>query len=285
MNWKEYEQEITASFRSQYPNAKITPDARIMGRFSKIERQIDLLVEDQAVDFVFRMAIDAKHYTERIDIKDVEQFLGMLDDVGVDVGVMISPEGYSPASINRAHYDNSRLELDILNFKELKLYQGFGAIPYAGNVGVVMPAPFGWVIDARHGHTCSAWLYQRGLTLEQAVAVNEWMYVKFSIKDEKVPDLDALLKVQDGYSMALRPDTQKSLVVGARRADGANTLIRCYKSASYPVPEYSGFVEFEEFIFFCVLFSPIELKERNLRKLRYILRSVLPIKVYKQNGS
>jgi hypothetical protein len=240
----------------------------------------DVFEEDgQVADFVFRVAIDAKHYTERIDVKDVEQFLGMLDDVGVDVGVMISPEGYSQAAINRAHYDNSRLELDILNFKELEFYQGFGAIPYAGDVGVAMPAPFGWVIDARHDHTCSAWLYQRGLTLERAIDANEWMYVKFSIRDEKVPDLDALLTIQDDYTMVHRPDTQKSILAGVRREDGANTLIRCYKTAAYPVPEYSGFVEFERFIFFCCLFSPVELEERNLRKLRYILRRVLPIKI------
>src|SRR5262249_42440694 len=154
------------------------PDAKLLGRFSKAERQIDLLVEDQAVDFVFRIAIDAKHYSERIDVKDVEQFLGLLDDVGVDVGVMISPEGYSQAAINRAHYDESRLELDVLNFADLKMYQGFGAIPYSSGVGVAMPAPFGWVIDARHGAACSAWLYQRGKTLEEAIEANEWMYVK-----------------------------------------------------------------------------------------------------------
>jgi hypothetical protein len=34
------------------------------------------------------------HYNKRIDAGDVEQFLGLLRDVNVDVGVMISPEGY-----------------------------------------------------------------------------------------------------------------------------------------------------------------------------------------------
>ena len=99
---------------------KITPNVQLVGKFSKIERQIDLLVEDQASDFTFRIAVDAKHYTERIDVKDVEQFLGLLNDVNVDVGVIISPKEYSQAAISRAHYDDSRLELDILNFDELK---------------------------------------------------------------------------------------------------------------------------------------------------------------------
>jgi hypothetical protein len=279
INWQEYEREITESFRSQYPNAKIIPNAPLPGRFSKIERQIDLLVEDQVVDFVFRIAIDAKHYSERIDVKDVEQFLGLLNDVGVDVGVMISPEGYSQAAINRAHYDNSRLELDVLNFADLKMYQGFGAIPYSSGVGVAMPAPFGWVIDARHGHTCSACLYQRGKTLDDAISADEWMYVKFSLRDATVPDLAKLLEIHDEYTMKLRPDTRKSFLDGVKRHDGATTLIRCHESSAYPVPEFSGFVQFDKFIFFCVLFSPMELQERNLRKLRYILRTALPIQI------
>lgn len=142
-----------------------------------------------------------------------------------------------------------------------------------------MPAPFGWVIDARHGHTCSAWLYQRGLTLEEAMAANEWMYVKFSLRDEKVPDLTKLLEVQDGYTMKIRPDTRKRFLDGVKRQDGATTVIRCYESCAYPVPEFTGFVQFDKFIFFCFLFSPLGLQERNLRKLRYILRKALPIQI------
>jgi hypothetical protein len=42
-NWKEYEQEIADYFKSEYPKATITPSAHLIGRFSKIERQIDLL--------------------------------------------------------------------------------------------------------------------------------------------------------------------------------------------------------------------------------------------------
>jgi hypothetical protein len=277
-NWKEYEQEIAEYFRSEYPAAKITPNAHLLGRFSKIERQIDLLVEEQATDFAFRIAVDAKHYTDRIDVKDVEQFLGLLHDVNVDVGVMICPEGYSQAAINRVHYDDSRLELDILNFRELKLFQGFGAIPYEGNAGVLMPAPFGWVIDARSSPGFTACLYQRGISLEDAMGANEWMYVKFSKRDEKCCDLGILLQIQESY-MIEKPDAKIGFLDPVRRPDGARTLIRLYETTAYPSPEYTGFVEFEKFIFFCVLFSPVELRDKNLRKLRYILRKVLPLNV------
>ena len=280
INWKEYEQEIVGYFRSEYPAATITPNARLLGRFSKIERQIDLLIQEQASDFNFRVIVDAKHYNKRIDVGDVEQFLGLLRDVNVDIGVMVSPEGYTQAAINRAHYDDSRLELDILNFEELKSFQALGAIPFAGESGVLMPAPFGWVIDARHspGPGFCATSYQRGVTLEDAIDTHEWMYVSFSKKDGICPDLDTLLAIQEGF-MRTKPDPKISFLDSVRRADGAKTLMRCFETTAYPGPEYTGFVEFEKFIVFCVMFTPAELRQKNLRKLRYILRKVLPINI------
>lgn len=279
MNWKEYEEEIVAYFRSDYPAATLTPNARLMGKFSKIERQIDLLIEEQASDFCFRVVVDAKQYSKRIDVGDVEQFLGLLRDVNVDIGVMISPEGYTQAAIKRAHYDDSRLELDILNFKELKFFQGFGAIPYADDSGVLMPAPFGWIIDARKGPGFTASLYQRGITLEEAMSTNEWMYINFWRKDDTAGDLEALLEFQEQYIKGFSPDDEVTLIDAVRREDSKRTAIRVLKTARYSTPEYTGFVEFEKFIFFCVMFSPLELEEKNLRKLRYVMRRVFPLNV------
>ena len=56
-DWKEYEREIADYFRSEYPDALITPNAKIIGKFSKVERQIDLLIEDQASDLSFRVVV------------------------------------------------------------------------------------------------------------------------------------------------------------------------------------------------------------------------------------
>jgi hypothetical protein len=279
LDWQEYEQEINKYFRSEYPTSTITGNAKLIGRFSKIERQIDLLVEEQASDFSFRIAIDAKHHDKRLDVNDVEQFLGLLRDISADVGVLIAPMGYSQAAINRAHYDDSRLELDVLNFDELKTFQAFGAIPYSGDLGVLLPAPFGWIVDGIPRLESPACLYQRGLTLEEAQKAWEWMYVNFWRRDEKCCGIESLLKHQEGYLRKGRPDAEVTFLDSVRRKDGAKTVIRAFKDKSYPSPEFTGFVEFPSFIFFCVLFTPPELEEKNLRKLRYILRRVLPLRV------
>jgi len=277
MDWKEYEKEISDYFHSEYPNAKFTPDAKILGRFSKAERQIDLLIDAEIADFKFRVVVDGKYRNKKIDINDVESFIGFLRDVDADRGVMISTEGYSSAAINRAYYEDSGLELDVLNFKELDRFHFFGAIPFAGKHGVALPAPFGWIIDGTRRKGAVATLYQRGLTLESAQKTREWMYINFWAKDETTKDIESLCRVQE-------LDIKKDLGAEIKYQDGpirndARTRIRLIKVPSYPAPEYTGFVEFDEFIFFCVLFTPEELEAKNLRKLRYIIRCVLPLGV------
>ena len=102
-----------------------------------MERQIDLLVEERASDFAFRIVVDAKYRGRKIDVGDVEAFIGLTRDVEAHTGMMVALEGYTPAAINRAYYDDLDLILDVLNLDDLKVFQGPTAIPYSGEYGVV----------------------------------------------------------------------------------------------------------------------------------------------------
>lgn len=278
MNWRDYEKEIHQQFQEMYPEAEITHNTTLPGRYSKIDRQIDVLIEDYVAGDRIRIMVDGKYFSENIDVKEVECFIGMMQDVGADKGLLITQKGYSKAAIMRAHNDPSRIELDILNFEELKKFQGFGALPYSGKHGVIMPSPFGWVIDAtrREGHLAT--LYQRGSTLEEAGKNKEWMYVNIFSKTDGINDLDAFCKMHEADTLHFKPDAKISYQKTIKRKD-ANTLLRLIEIDSYSTPEFTGFVEFEEFIFFCVLFTPEELKEKNLKKLEYIISKVLPFRV------
>jgi tetratricopeptide (TPR) repeat protein len=274
-NWQEYEREIEEQFRRAYPGARITANAKLVGKFSKVERQIDLLIEEQASDFTFRIVVDAKHRGRKIDVSDVEAFLGLTRDVEAHTGMMVALEGYTHAAVNRAHHDDLDLVLDVLNFEDLKAYQGFAAIPYAGDNAISIAAPFGWVIDATKRPGMLASLYERGLTFEDAVKKNEFMYVSFwsKKKNDGVDTLDKLLKFQEGYMLENSRDAKIRLLAGVpAQREGANTIIRRFKKKTYPASEYTGFVDFEDFVFMCVLFTPEELERKNLRKLRFVLR-------------
>jgi tetratricopeptide (TPR) repeat protein len=286
VDWQQYEKEIETQFREAYPSARITPNAKLIGKFSKVERQIDLLIEEQASDFAFRIVVDAKYRGRKIDVGDVEAFLGLTQDVEAHTGMMIALEGFTPAAINRAHYDNLDVVLDVLSLDDLKAFQGPTAIPYSGNYGAWIVAPLGWVVDATRREGMLATLYQRGLTFEEAARNQEFMYINFWKKpdDDGINTLDALLKHQEGYMLSDSPDAEIRLLDGVQNQKvGAKSLIRRFKKKTYPTPEYTGFVDFENFIFMCVLFTPEQLEKKNLRKLRFVMRDLFPMTITRDN--
>lgn len=278
MDWQQYETEIFQHFADAYPDCEVRKNVMLLGRYSKVDRQVDVLITGSVADFEMRIAIDAKHYSSPIDVKDVECFLGYCADLGASKGVMVAPKGYTPAALNRAHNDDSDIELDVLNFAELDHFQSQLAIPYSGDVGVVMPAPMGWVIDGKRRNGMIASLYQRGRTFEDAARAKEFAYVNIWTKDNQAQNIDSLIKLQNEGLMSDDPKGRIEMFPGpddVRRP----TRIRRFESANYPALEYTGFVEFERFIFCCVMFSPPEVTKPNLRKLRNILRTVRPINV------
>lgn len=279
MDWKKYEEVIHQYFVNEFPTSIITKNAHIVGRFSKVERQIDVLIEEvTSIGFRFQIIIDAKHRTRPIDVTDVESFIGFCADIGAHKGILISLNGYTVAAINRVHNDESDIELDVLNFKDLEEFQGHFAFPYSGKNGVLLSAPFGWVIDATQREGAVAALYQRGYDLKLAGKAKEWMYINFWSKNTSVASIDELIQLQNSLLLKDFPTAKITYIDSLSNASGS-TKIRCFVESSYPSIEYTGFVEFDDFIFFCVLFSSPELAKRNLRKLDYILRTVKPIVV------
>lgn len=278
MNWKDYEKEIHDHFKIQFPKAEISHNVLVNGRYSNTQRQIDILIEDYVAGNRMRIIVDGKFFSEKIDVKDVEMFIGMLNDCEANKGLLITQEGFSKAAINRAHYDPIDIELDILNFKDLYQLQGFEGIPHNGKHGVVLSAPFGWIIDATRRLEMTATLYQRGLTLDEAQENNEFIYVNIVSKDDNIKTLDAYLKYQSDYTLKDFPDAKISYLPTIKRND-SNLKLRIIDIKSYPTKEYTGFVEFEDFFFLCVLFTPEELRKKNIRKLESIMQRVLPLEI------
>jgi len=283
MDWKLYEKEIFDFFKGTYPDAEINFNQLLKGRYSKIERQIDVLIESYVAGKRIRLIVDAKFFNTKIDVKDVESFISMVEDVDAKQGILITRMGYSPGAINRAYYGPTDIELDILNFEELDQFQGIGGIIHAGKHGAVIPAPFGWVIDARKRDSFLASLYQRGLSFEGALENKEWAYVNIFRKDTRIKTLEDLVTLQETYTKTEFPTAQFEYDKTITRHDSSRTLLRTIVIDNYPTNEYTGFIEFNEFLVFFVFFTPIELRSKNIRKLEFLLERTLPIQVDEQS--
>ncbi|HAB37328.1 MAG TPA: hypothetical protein DCE52_04885 [Rhodobacteraceae bacterium] len=284
MDWKKYEKEIFEHFNGQYPNAEITLDAKKDGMFSKTKRQIDILIEQYVAGNRIVIAVDGKYFNKKVDVKAVESYISMLEDIGAHKGLLISKEGFTEAAYNRAHFGATEIELEILNFKDLHLFQSHGAIPYAGINGALVPSPFGWVLD---GQTTPAWLatlYLQGRTLNEAMQDNEFMYIQFWDRLKDGDSLEDLLRFQESMFKDADPECSIEFLPTIKR-ENEKTKLRVSNIKNYPTREYTGFVEFEDFIFFCVMFSPVNRSKSNIRKLENIMEAVLPIKIEHQNAN
>lgn len=219
-------------------------------------------------------------YNKAIDVKAVEEFLGMMKDVSAQRGLMVTTVGYSAAALERGHRDDADVELDVMSLAEFKEFQSLVGIPFSGPNAVYLPAPFGWVVDSHSVPQFTAMLYQRGLEFPQAAEQLEWAYYGFWRKD--VPgtptSVDGVLEKQD---IDLLEENKRTEIL---RLPVPTTVkypagIRVAKRPDFGAWEYTGVIEFNDFLFFIVVFTPPNVANWNVRKLIEALTWVRPGKV------
>ncbi len=101
-DWRQLEQLIAEIQRDLAPGATVTHNVMLYGTESETERQIDVLVEQQIGQFHMRIVIDCKDYKKPVDVKGVEEFHGLVRDVGAHQGSMVCPNGFSVSAKKRA---------------------------------------------------------------------------------------------------------------------------------------------------------------------------------------
>lgn len=84
------------------PAAQVKHNERIKGRKSGSLRQVDVTVRQQVGQFPLLIAIECKDLSRPADVKHVEAFGGLLDDIGAHKGSMVSARGFSATAKKRA---------------------------------------------------------------------------------------------------------------------------------------------------------------------------------------
>lgn len=102
--WEKYERLVAQLIAKQISAEYcVTPNASIKGKISLRKRQIDVLVDYRHdTDNENRIIIDAKAKKRRINVNDVEAFLGLMEDVGATHGYLVCPNGYTKSAESRA---------------------------------------------------------------------------------------------------------------------------------------------------------------------------------------
>ncbi len=99
--WKRFE-EFAASIQKQLaPTAVVKHDDRILGK-SGTQRQIDVSIRTKTGQFELLIVMDCKDRKTTVDIKEVEEFAGLVEDVRAHKGALICNAGFSDAAKKRA---------------------------------------------------------------------------------------------------------------------------------------------------------------------------------------
>lgn len=115
MRWQDYELAVLEHLRQEYAGLPVRVFGteggqrhEVVGQYSMVPRQLDVAAYAEGDERPFFVA-DAKHYSEKLDVKDVESFAGMADDVGARFSALIAPEGFTAGAFRRA----AAVEMDL----------------------------------------------------------------------------------------------------------------------------------------------------------------------------
>lgn len=95
----EYEKIAKRIYEMLSPSSRVQHDARLPGKESGADRQVDVLIEETVAGHKIRVVVDCKNWNSRISVPDVGSFASLVRDVGAHKGVMLSKKGYSKPSL------------------------------------------------------------------------------------------------------------------------------------------------------------------------------------------
>ena len=100
VQWKKFENLAFEIQKKLSPKAIVKKNDKIKGKAGRT-REIDISIRQNIGQFELLLIIDYKRYSIPVDMKAVESFIGMLQDVGAHQGALISATGYTKGAIER----------------------------------------------------------------------------------------------------------------------------------------------------------------------------------------
>lgn len=263
-DWRQYEAYIFGTLQRRFPGAAVTPNAHLRGMRSGKERQIDILVERNLAEYEIKIAFDCKCYKRKVNVNDVERFLGMLDDVRVSKGVLVTTKGYSKTAYKRAQQESRDVDLQILSPDRLSEYQYVGcASLWKGTVAAIVEPPIGWLVDNEDTGKpggCQFSMYPLGHTLDSAKRSCPFLYGNIVLKTEQHSTMESIAATHEQEILKHFPLAKfERLPSPFPQRNGAPTrnIFRIGNiDASYGGPEYSLYLDNPDGVLVLVLLCP-----------------------------
>ena len=104
MNSEDYEIFVKEVFEEllEDKSVKVYHLKEYTGKVSKRIIKIDISFETQVLGTQILFLVECKHYKNRIDVGEVEEFYSKLNDIGAHKGIMVTTIGYQEGAIKTA---------------------------------------------------------------------------------------------------------------------------------------------------------------------------------------
>lgn len=127
---------------------EVTRDIRIPDKITGQPRQVDVLIELGTKGHEIRFLIDAKFYSDKIDVRQVEEVLALAEAVKANKAIIVTANGWTGPAKTRA--DFSAMDLRLLTIDEaldLVVPDKWCLCPHCENDCIVADAEFFNEID------------------------------------------------------------------------------------------------------------------------------------------
>ena len=100
--WKKFERVLEGIHRLKAQGAKVELDDKILGKRSGSMRQIDISIRFDQGFYDYLTIVECKDYDRKVSIDRVEAFRTVIEDVGAQKGIMVSPKGFQEGAVEVA---------------------------------------------------------------------------------------------------------------------------------------------------------------------------------------
>ena len=279
MAWKEYEQKVSEYFTNKFPGAKLERNIKLFGNKSRTEREIDILLENTLFGCSMQLVIECKSWNKKLDVADIGTFIDKLNDIGIPKGIMISKAGYTEAAYTRAKSEVN-VQLQVLNFDNLDAYIGFWGNAYRGNLGAIISAPNGWVINNNVPPSklidFLCFMHPMSFSLEESQIKKQFMYFQI------FPNIGTS-KLEDAFrhqvEEVLEKDSKAKIKYWKENSPKGELLYRQIDYEQHNYTEITGGAQCDDFFAYCVYALPNDYNSDDMARLKHVMNELHLLKI------
>lgn len=142
MTWQEYQEAVVRLYEQMEGFGILRRNVYLPDKVTGGNRQVDALLEIETKGHAIRMLIDAKFYSDPIDVKVVEEVLALAEAIGANKSVIVAPNGWTEPAGKKAEHESCDLRiLSVENALEIIVTDKWVICSICGKDCVVLDQP------------------------------------------------------------------------------------------------------------------------------------------------